>query len=286
MKRLSEHVFAETEFQWANVGGAVTDDGVVLIDCPVRPTDSQRWQSDVRPLSPLGIRYLISTDFHGDHATGSSFVEGVTFIAPQIVYEKIAGNYAFSKKSFIETLRDQGHTEEAARIAEAVIPLPKICFEDSLILHLPPLTFEIRRMGGHTPACSVVYIPEEKVIFTSDVLMDNPNPGMREANVGQWLKALDWIEGLPVDHIVPGHGEIGGKEIIPKLKRYLLGIRETMQKQVQAGKAKEEAIADSSFDKFLSVDQSQGSYWAQYRKDNFRLGLASLYDEVKGEQGT
>ena len=97
-------------------------EGVVLIDCPVRPTDSERWQNDLRSLSPLGIRYLISTDFHGDHATGSAFVKGVTFIASQVVYEKIAGKYAFSKKSFIETLRDQGHTEEAAKIAKAVIP--------------------------------------------------------------------------------------------------------------------------------------------------------------------
>jgi hypothetical protein len=45
----------------------------VLIDSPVRPPESRHWQNEIRRLSPLGIRYLISTDFHGDHVTGAAF---------------------------------------------------------------------------------------------------------------------------------------------------------------------------------------------------------------------
>ncbi|MFQ5895932.1 MAG: MBL fold metallo-hydrolase, partial [Nitrospinota bacterium] len=74
MRQLTEHLYAETGFDWANVGAAVTDEGVVLIDCPVRPTDSRKWQGEVRSLSPRGIRYLISTDYHGDHTTGAAFI--------------------------------------------------------------------------------------------------------------------------------------------------------------------------------------------------------------------
>ena len=44
MKRLSEHLYAETDYDWANVGAAVTERGVVLLDCPVRPSDSRKWQ--------------------------------------------------------------------------------------------------------------------------------------------------------------------------------------------------------------------------------------------------
>lgn len=283
MRQLTKHLYSETKFQFANVGAAITENGIVLIDAPVRPSDSKSWQKELRSLSPLGIRYLISTDFHGDHATGSAFVDEVIFIAPQLVYDHIVhGKDPFSKQMFIETLENQGQSDEAARIAEAVVPLPQICFEDSLILHCPPLTLEIRRLGGHTPACSVVYIPEEKVIFSGDVIINSPTPGMREANVSQWLKALEWIESLPVEYIIPGHGEIGGKELVGKLKEYLTGIRTVMEKLVHAGRTKSEAVVEPSFDKFFRVDSSRGTYWVKSRKETFQRGLETLYDEVKG----
>lgn len=288
MRKLTKNIVAETGFQWANVGAAVTEGGVIMIDCPVRPTESRKWQEELRTLSPLGLRYLISTDYHGDHSTGAAFVKGVTYIAPQRVYEemgKIQGKHTFSRNALIETLRDQGLKEEAEEVAKAAVRLPTVCFEESLILHLPPLTFEIRRVGGHTPACSVVYIPEEKVIFSSDVVMDTPEPGMRDANVGQWLKAMEWIEGLPVDYIVTGHGEIGGKEIIGKLRKYLSEVWGIMGKLVESGKTKAEAVGDRSFGKFLRVDESKGSYWIEHRKKTFQLGLEKMYDDVKELQG-
>ncbi len=286
MRRLSGHLYAETGFDWANVGAAVTEAGVVMIDSPVRPSDSRRWQEEVRSLSPLGVRYLIATDFHGDHTTGAAFVEGATFIAPQLVYEEVAlrGNNPFSKKIFVETLRDLGHADEADQIARAVVPPPQICFEESLILHLPPLTFEIRRLGGHSPACSVVYVPEEGVLFSGDVVIDSPTPGMRDAHVGQWLKALAWVEALPVDRIVPGHGEVCGKEVPRRLRDYLSGVREAMAKLVREGRTKAEAAADAAFEKFFHGDASRGAYWLQQRKDTFREGLERLYEELKGEQ--
>jgi cyclase len=231
----------------------------------------------------LGLCYLIATDFHGDHTTGAAFVEDVTFIAPQFVYEEVSkGTNAFFKKIFVETLRDQGHTNEAAEIQEAAVPLPQVCFEDSLILHLHPLTLVIRRMGGHSPACSVVYVPEEGVLFSGDVVINGPSAGMRDANVAQWVKALSWVEELPVDTIVPGHGEVCGKEVVRRLKDRLIGIWKAMEKLVQEGRTKAEAVVDSSFAKYFFADTSHGAYWLQQRKDTFREGLERLYDEVKG----
>ena len=114
MRRLSEHLVAETEYLWANVGAGVTEAGVVLIDCPVRPSDSRGWQGQLRALSPKGIRYRISTDYHGDHTIGSAFIEdtGVISIAPQRVFEALAAkdNPLAGRETFINTLNDIGAT--------------------------------------------------------------------------------------------------------------------------------------------------------------------------------
>ena len=112
--QLSKNLYAETQYVWANVGAGVTEKGLVLFDCPVRPRDSTHWQNEIRGLSPKGIGYLIATDYHGDHTSGASFIKGdIAFIAPQYVYEQISrGDNAFSKDIFVETLRDQGHTKK------------------------------------------------------------------------------------------------------------------------------------------------------------------------------
>ncbi len=288
MERLGERLYVETKYDWANVSAAVTDDGVVLIDSPVRPSDSRDWQDTVRGLSPKGIRYLIATDYHGDHTTGASFIEGigseVTFIAPQVAYDEISrGDNAFSKEIFVETLRDLGHTEEADTIAQAAVPLPRFCFEDSMVLHIPPLTFEIRRMGGHSPATSAVYVPEEGVLFSSDVV-SHQGGGMRDANVAEWIRALDWIESLPVETIVPGHGDVCGKEVAKRQKDRMVAIRGAMEVLVKKSLTKAEAVEDASLQKFFRSDSSRGEYWLQQRKDTFRVGMERVYDEVKGEQ--
>jgi len=282
LEKLSDHVFVETEYSWANVGAVITDAGLISIDCPVRPSDSRDWQKVLKPLSPNGLRYLIGTDFHGDHTTGAAFVPDVTFIAPQRVCEAISDTTnEFSKKIFIEALRDQGCTAEAAEIEQAKIPLPHICFDKKLILNFHPLTLEIYRMGGHSPACSVVYIPEEGILFASDVVLNTPSQGMRDADISQWIDALSWVEALPADTIIPGHGDVCGKEVVRRLRDRLEGIRKIMDELIKTGRSKAEAVKESAFDKYFFVDTSKGEYWQRQRTETFRGGLARIYDQLK-----
>jgi len=289
MRQLSTHLYAETEYHWANVGAAVTEAGIVLIDCPVRPSQSRHWQEALRPLSQKGVRYLIGTDYHVDHTTGVGFVDGdFTFIAPQRVFEeleKIRGNTRAARKTFVDTLNDMGQPEEAEQVASADVPPPQVCFDDHLTLHLAPLTFEIFRKGGHSPACTTVLVPEEGVLFSGDVMINEPGPGMRDASINEWIEALEWMEALPVDYIVPGHGEICTVREVHALKEQFIEIRGIMRAFVRAGRGKEEAAADAKFEKFFWSDTSRGPSWIEGRRVTFRKGLEKLYDEARGDVG-
>lgn len=282
MEKLSGHVFVETSYNWANVGAVLTHDGLVLIDCPVRPSDSRKWQEQLRSLTPQGPRFLIGTDFHGDHTTGAAFVPDVTFIAPQLVCDAISDtSNEFSKKIFVDALRDQGLVAEAVEIEQAAIPVPHICFDDKLTLNLDPLTLEVYRKGGHSPACSVVYIPQEKVLFASDVVLNTPSQGLRDADINQWIDALAWVEALPVDIIVPGHGDVCDQAVVRRLKSRLEELKHTMQTYIQSGYSKTEAIRESAFDKYFFADTSKGELWLRQRRETFRNGLARVYDQLK-----
>lgn len=289
MRRLTDHLYTETEYHWANVGAAVTEAGIVLIDCPVRPSQSRHWQNALRPLSAKGIRYLIGTDYHVDHTTGITFVDGdFTFIAPQRVFEeleKIRGNTRAARKTFVDTLNDMGEPEEAERVATANVPPPQVCFDDHLTLHLAPLTFEIFRKGGHTPACTCVLVPEERVLFSGDVMINEAGPGMRDASINDWIEALEWMEGLPVDHIVPGHGEVCTVREARALKEQFIEIRGIMRDLVRTGREKTEAAADPKFEKYFWSDTSRGPSWIEGRRVTFRKGLEKLYEEARADLG-
>lgn len=113
-------------------------------------------------------------------------------------------------------------------------------------------------------------------------MINDPCPGMRDANVDQWLKALSWIEDLDVETIVPWHGDVCGKAVVRKLKNPFSGMRECMEKLVGDGRSKTRVVEDRSFQPYFVVDTSRGEYWLRQRKDTFREGLERLYEEVKG----
>ena len=213
--------------------------------------------------------------------TGAAFVKDVTLIAPERVYEQLTRpdlTHRFSKQTYIDSLKDLECHEEAAEIEAAVVPLPQFCFEESLILHLPALTFEIRRLGGHSAACSSVYVPEEGVLFASDVVINGPSAGMRDANLGEWIRSLAWIESLPVQTIVPGHGEICGKEVAKALRERLSAIRGTMAELVQKGRTKAEAaVVISQMIDFFPYRQGEKSIIEK----RIRAGVSRVYDEMK-----
>jgi cyclase len=285
MRQITEHVFVETEYHWANVGAVATDKGLVLIDCPVRPSQSRHWQDALQGLGRGRIRHLIGTDFHTDHTAGVPFVDGDhVFIATRAVRDAlvaIRGKSRAARQHFIDTLHDMGEPDEAIELALAEVPLPEVCFDDSMTLHLEPLTFDIRRKGGHTPACTVVHLPEEGVLFSSDIVINEPGPGLRDASLNDWIDALSWVETLPVAHVVPGHGEVCTLTEVAQLRERFEDLRGIMRNAVREGLDTQAAVADPRFDPHFWADTSRGPSWVASRKATFRKGLERVYEEAR-----
>jgi len=65
-------------------------------------------------------------------------------------------------------------------------------------------------MPGHTPSETAVFVPEERVVFTSDNVVQ-AMPILFQAVPDDWLKSLKKLEKLEADKIVPGHGGVCDK---------------------------------------------------------------------------
>jgi glyoxylase-like metal-dependent hydrolase (beta-lactamase superfamily II) len=81
---------------------------------------------------------------------------------------------------------------------------------------------QIIHMGrGHTGGDVVVFLPEEKIVFTGDLMVPFI-PYMGDAHVDEWPATLEKLKELDFDTLLPGHGPIvQGKERIDFLQAYL-----------------------------------------------------------------
>ena len=90
---------------------------------------------------------------------------------------------------------------------------------------------------GHSPGNAVVYLPQDEVVFVSDLLFARRHPFMGDGDPDGWLRVLEKIEALQPNVIVPGHGALSTIEEIKLLAEYIQVVKERVQAFVKAGKS-------------------------------------------------
>ena len=76
----------------------------------------------------------------------------------------------------------------------------------------------------HTGSDIMVHIPEEKILFASDLLFTGGMPISWGGKLTRWIQVMDSILAMDVDWIVPGHGPVTDKEGINEFKALLQSI--------------------------------------------------------------
>lgn len=222
------------------------DDGVVVVDTNFGATSTREVLAALRRLTGKPVKYVINTHWHDDHILGNQVYRdqfpGVQFIAHANTREYLPGKGVAARQqmmtgapAFANDLRAilrsgksplGGELSEEERIshqsdialvdrymadsASFDIVLPTIVVNDSYTLKRPGRTIEIRQLGrGHTAGDIVVYLPDEKILATGDlVVAPVPLVGSDQSHIADWIATLDRIEALAPATIVPGHGPV------------------------------------------------------------------------------
>ncbi len=105
-------------------------------------------------------------------------------------------------------------------------------------------TVRLIELAGHAPGTCVVYLPERKVLFTSDLVFVGRFPFMGDADIDAWITALRRMEEMDVEYVLPGHGKPSAPEAISEQRKWLEAfanrarelLRETGDVEVALGK--------------------------------------------------
>ena len=236
MKQIKPNIYVENELSACSNSYVVTGEGVVVIDTPMLPANAKKLAAEMAKYGP--VRYVINGEPHTDHIAGNCYYGG-TVIAHEGTRQIMMQADA---KTFEEQLR---------RMAPESLPLdkdfryrlPEITLTESLTLYLGDHTFRLMHMPGHTPYNLAVYVPEERTVFTSD----NINLGMPifiSAVLDEWLASLDRLEELDVDTVVPGHGDVCGREAFSQMRKNLRDWIDTATAAIKRGVGPEETVQE------------------------------------------
>jgi cyclase len=210
LQTITDHVFSETAFQGCNSSFIVTKKGAVVIDTPMVPVEAKEWKARIESHAP--VKYIIINEAHIDHYCGSCYMDG-TVIGTEDTYNALKNA---KMEEFIATLSMLA-PDSPKPDPDFYFRPPEITIENEAALHLGDHTIQILSVPGHTPRQLAVYVPEERVLFTSDNI-NLEMPTFIDALPNEWINSINRLSELVVDYVIPGHGEISDKSALQIMK--------------------------------------------------------------------
>lgn len=116
--------------------------------------------------------------------------------------------------------------DEPDKWNEVVLVPPTQVFETEFSIDLGGVTLMLHLLPGHTHDCIVGFIPEWGVLLAGDTV-ETPLPVINpDSTFDDWVAALQkWTSDERVNHVIPAHGKIGGRELILQNVNYLQNLR-------------------------------------------------------------
>src|SRR5215210_6797648 len=171
--KLSDNAYAYTAEGDPNTGIIVGDNAVLVADTQATPVMAQDVIRRIREVTDKPIKYVLLTHYHAVRVLGASGYKPEHIIASQDTYDLIVERGEADMKSEIERF------PRLFRAVESVPGLtwPTIVFEGHMTLWLGRLQVEIMQLGrGHTKGDTVVWLPQDRVLFSGDLVEYGATP--------------------------------------------------------------------------------------------------------------
>ena len=202
-EQLSENAYAYTAEGDPNTGIIIGDDAVLVADAQATPVMAQDVIRRIREITDKPIRYVLLTHYHAVRVLGASAYKADHIIASQDTRDLIVERGEQDMKSEIERF------PRLFRSVESVPGLtwPTLTFKGEMTLWLGKLEVKIMQLGrGHTKGDTVLWLPQQRVLFSGDLVEFGATPYAGDAYFQDWPHTLQAIAALKPAKLVPGRG--------------------------------------------------------------------------------
>jgi glyoxylase-like metal-dependent hydrolase (beta-lactamase superfamily II) len=236
--KLSDNAYAYTAEGDPNTGVIVGDDAVLVLDTQATPVMAQDVIRRIREVTDKPIQYVLLTHYHAVRVLGASAYQPRHIIASQDTYDLIVERGEQDKASEI------GRFPRLFRNVESVPPgltWPTLTFTGKMTLWLGKLEVQLLQLGrGHTKGDTLAWLPQQKILFSGDLVEFDATPYAGDAYFNDWPATLDAVAALKPQKLVPGRGAalVTPEQVAAGLqgtRDFISDVRASVEAGVKAG---------------------------------------------------
>ncbi|KHL92167.1 hypothetical protein QW71_30575 [Paenibacillus sp. IHB B 3415] len=254
---LTEGIYA---LEATEQGGAMSNAGIIdlggfTLIFDTFNTPQAGWDLRQAALSLLDqpIRYVVNSHWPGDHVRGNQcFAEEIIIASgtTRTLMQQTQPGWLARMTPLLPdlesdlaglTARISAEPEEAARlrltaeqaylleiresIETLIVTYPALTFEHQLTLHGTKRSVELLSLGqAHTVCDTILYLPSDSIVFAGDVIAVHNHPLFTDGNPHSWLHALETLDKLNAQQIVPGHGPVSNSSATGSMRQYITDL--------------------------------------------------------------
>lgn len=248
----------------------VNDQDVIVVDTHIDPAAARAVIGKIRQITDKPVTHVVNTHWHDDHTNGNHayrqafpdakiIAHRATLAAlreewqamedeRRATYERLADRDLLAAADAIQVEDPQRaigvRVFAGYRAAlEPELPTmelvyPDLLLEDRMVFQRGPRTIEVSWLGrGNTEGDVVVWLPEERVLVTGDMLVA-PIPFAFDSPMRDWIETLGKLAEFGAETLVPGHGPVQtDSRHLERVARLLEATVATVEKARAAGVA-------------------------------------------------
>jgi cyclase len=244
----------------------VTSDGVLVADGQGNQAQGQAMVDFIKKLTPQPVKYMVIASDHGDHTGGNG-----------------AFKAAFPNIVFISSPASQ------KVLAKNPNP-PTETVSDKRTIKMGGKEIQVLNLGrAHTGGDLVVYLPQTKIMFMSEVYLRGVFPAMRSAYPSEWVETIKKAQAMDVSLYVPAHGFVDDPAT---MKRDLEEFRKAVVAVIAEAKRLHDAnvpcVAAAGRGQAAPCEAAQKANWGPYADwalagSQAQTAILRVYQELEGK---
>lgn len=206
-----------------NVGIVVGSRATLVVDTGLGPRNGATVLKEVAKVSSNSELYVATTHYHPEHSLGgAAFPATAKFIRPTIQHQEMAEVGKTIQNTFANM--SPLHKELLDGVE---YPRADILFDREYSLDLGGVHVRLFTRGPlHTKGDTMIFVEEERVLFSGDVVMNNAFlAASATSSIKTWIATLNELDALKPAVVVPSHGGIGDAALITRDREYLTLIQ-------------------------------------------------------------
>lgn len=241
-KHISSHVYliADDDVPLVpNVGIIVGSRTTLVIDTGLGPKNGETIVREVAKVNKNADVYLAVTHVHPEHDLGAQAFPATTKMIRSRSQDADIAEFGLQ---LANTFASQSPVR-AGLLKDARYRKTDISFDRQYDLDLGGARVRMETVGPtHTRGDTVFFVDGDNVLFAGDVVMSAfPAFASPYSSVRAWLTALDRLDAMKPNVIVPSHGRLVDASGIARYREYFRAVQTRVGELKRQGKSADEA---------------------------------------------